>query len=161
MSEDLNRQVEMQRWLDAAFPEGARVGLLTFNEDRVKPDFQVPVGRLFCTQASLITDASGSRWIYEVMADFNIPGTEDTDLQRPFRFWVEQLVDLESVEHELWEGTVLNADGSESGMERVRILPGMGVVLDVDRQEIPLERMKEYVTQRWETRIFPNGLEAA
>lgn len=154
--EQHDRQRQFQRWLDLQFPEGARVSLLSFRGGVMKPDFQMETGRLFCSQAALVPDG----WLYEIHVDPNIPGTDDLDLQRPFRVWIETLIDIDDVEHELWESPVLRPDGSEVEEERVRILPGMGNVVDVGGQEISVERMREYATERWEGQFFPDGLEA-
>jgi hypothetical protein len=143
--------MSMQQFLDETFPDGARASQMARRDDTIYPLFQMETGRLFCAQATLISVRSGADfWIYEIQADPNYEAIDPDDREQPWRFWIRELVTVEGLEHELWEGDMFDITGAEIEDRFVRLLNGIGRVLGPDGQEVPVERMREYVNGRWE-----------
>lgn len=147
-SESIEQQRLFQERLDDEFPAGARVSHLETISGRLIPTMQLVVPRLFCTEARL---GSEQEWYFEVVADPNVPGTDPTDMQHVWHFWIEGFVILDRYEHDLYESEMLASDGEEIPGEFVRALPDIGhlTLTDAEGNPVSLERMREWTTARW------------
>lgn len=139
----------VQEWLDEfVTPEGARVSRLVKRSGRWIPALDFVVARLVVAGANEVRD----EWIFEVIVDPNLPGTDSLDLSREWRFWTDGLVINERFEHTVFEGPIMRNDGEVIPDEFVRAVPGITHLKEVEAAG-GLERMREHIAEQWSTSL--------